>query len=50
MYLKKSEPDTKSKHGPERDQHLTDFDDFGMTGQRGHNHQNLLSIDPYNSP
>ena len=22
-------PDTKSKHGPERGQYLTDFDDFG---------------------
>ena len=46
-------PDTKSKHGPERGQHLTGFDDFGANQkpclsavQRGQNHQNLISTDP----
>ena len=43
----------ESKHGHERGQYLTDFDDFGLveelrvrTFQRHQNHQNPLGIDP----
>ena len=56
MDLKKSGPgpDTKSKHGPERGQYLTDFDDFGANRkpwlsavQRG---QKKIGIDPVHGP
>ena len=43
----------ESKHGHERGQYLTDFDDFGVVEelgvrafQRHQNHQNPLGIDP----